>query len=477
MANNFKSVEITRTAGGSPTLVNCTTTSAIVSSILVAVADAGSAVNPVASMELFLQKSGGSVVSLKIIKAGTNFLVKGTTTEMLEKNIVLENGDALIMTFGTFSGGGSVTVVANYMERTASVATSNLADLNDVSSAAATSGQVLAWDGTQWEPTTSSGTLTDTGDLAEQSSGTEPLNRYMKNLNSLAALTDGVSSAPEDVLSDTPGNVNFVVENNTLSPAPPQKVTFDQIIQALMVGPLTDIANDPSNNLSLATFTGSGGVGDFNNDGEVGSGDLLDFLTWFGNSWAGANSNLFQPSKMTFTDGVNTLLNDTTWTTIQFDSADYTVTAGTQNVTVDHTTNHSLKLTSQTSPYLLKDVPNKYIELSTEEEVLAIVTTEISNQRITIRATIDLYDSSDIALGSQATFEWHEKGFWEASTHAWTYPGVRTILNSEIAALCSVTDGMENGSFHSVVITLQAKTNSGNATLDLRTPVITLKQA
>jgi len=180
---------------------------------------------------------------------------------------------------------------------------------------------------------------------------------------------------------------------------------------------------------------------------------------------------------MTFTDGVNTLLNDTTWTTIQFDSADYTVTAGTQNVTVDHTTNHSLKLTSQTSPYLLKDVPNKYIELSTEEEVLAIVTTEISNQRITIRATIDLYDSSDIALGSQATFEWHEKGFWEASTHAWTYPGVRTILNSEIAALCSVTDGMENGSFHSVVITLQAKTNSGNATLDLRTPVITLKQA
>jgi len=125
----------------------------------------------------------------------------------------------------------------------------------------------------------------------------------------------------------------------------------------------------------------------------------------------------------------------------------------------------------------MKDVLTKSIELKTSSGLLAYVSTEVASQRITIRATIDLYDSSDVALGSQGVFEWNEGSFGAADTHAWMFPGILEISNEEIATECGVTDGMDNASFHSVVITLEAITNGGNATIDLRTPQITLKQA
>lgn len=464
MALNYKSFQFQSTANQSVIPVQCNTTSCLVRSATV-YNSTGSAVTCTPRV----QKSGDAQIDLKAFTING-----GDTVSLLIEPIILENGDAFKVSFG----GAGLLLFVSYVESTATLNATSVKELSDWSTTTPSDGQIPVWDNAsgQYVPTTSGATLTDTSGLAEQSSGTEPWNRYMKNLNSLAALTDGAANAPEDVLSGTPGNVNFVVENNTLSPAPPQKVNFEQIIQALIAQGLTDVAGDPANNLSLATFTGSGGVGDLNNDGQVSSADLLEFLINFGGSWAGSNSMLFQESEMEFSDGVLTTLNDTTWTTIQFDSADYTVFAGTQNVTVDYTTNHSVKFESQTSPYLLKDVLNKYIELKTRNGVLAFVTTELASQRITIRATIDLYDSSDVALGSQGVFEWKEESFAEAGINVWTQPGVFQITNDLIATECGVTDGMENGSFNSIVITLQAKTSGGNATIDLRTPMITLKQ-
>jgi hypothetical protein len=299
----------------------------------------------------------------------------------------------------------------------------------------------------------------------------------MKNLNSLAALTDNASSDPEFVLSDTPQDVYFVVENNTLLPAPvPQKLSFDQIIQALMAGPLTDIANDPTNNLSLATFTGSGGLGDLNNDGEVSTADLLEFLTMFGNSWTDPVQSLFDESVFTFSDSDIVTLNDSTWTTLSFDLGDYSVTAGTQNVTVDHTTNHNVKFASQTSPYLLRDVPYKEILLNAVNGEFAEVTTDIANQTITVRAVIDVFNISGVALGAQGYFDWTEKTFGQAGTKTWNGPGQKQITSSEIATECGVTDGLDNTAFDSVVVTLQAKTDAGEATIRLKKPRITLRQ-
>jgi len=464
MALNYKSYQFESTGSQSVVPVNCNTTSCLVRSATV--------YNSTASTLTCIprvQKDGQAQISLKAFS-----ITSGQTVSLLIEPVILENGDVFSVTFG----GSGLVLFVSYVESTAVLNATSVKELSDWSTTAPADGQIPVWDNAsgQYVPTTSGATLTDTSGLPEQSSGTEPWNRYMKNLDALDPLTDVGANVPEDVLSGTPGNVNFVVENNTLSPAPPQKVTFEQIIQALMAGPLGDMANDPNNNLSLATFTGSGGLGDLDNDGAVGSNDLIAFLIYFGNSWAGSNSGIFQESIMVFEDGLATILNDTTWTTLEFDSADYTVIAGTQNVSVDYTTNHSVEFESQTSPYLLKDVLNKYIELKTNTGALGLVQAELAGQRITIRATIDLYDSSDVALGSQGVFEWKEESFDEAGVSVWVQPGVLEITNDLIATECGVTDGMENDSFNSIVITLQAKTSAGSATMDLRTPMITLKQ-
>jgi hypothetical protein len=463
MALNYKSFQFESTASQSVVPVNCNTTSCLVRSATVYNAT-GSDLTCIPRV----QKSGEVQLDLKAFSVGT-----GQTVSLLIEPIILENGDQ----FKVSLGGAGLRLFVSYVESTAVLNATSVKELSDWSTTAPADGQIPVWDNAsgQYVPTTSGATLADTGGLPEQSSGTEPLNRYMKNLDALDPLTDLSSSDPEDVLSDNPGDVNFVVENNTLSPAPPQKVTFEQIIQALMAQGLTDIANDPNNNLSLATFTGSGGVGDLNNDGQVSVADLLSFLTYFGSTWTDPIQSLFTPSVVKFTDSDNVIL-DEAWTTLSFAQSDFTVTAGTQNVIVDYTTNHDIKFASQTSPYLLRNVPYKEILLSTHQGNLASVITQVADQEISVRVTIDLFNVGGTALGGQGYFDWTSKTFKEAGTSFWLGPGMIEITSSEIATQCSVTDGLDNTSFDSVVVKLQAKTNGGGATLNLNSPRITLRQ-
>jgi hypothetical protein len=463
MALNYKSYQFESTDAQTVEAVDCTTTSCLVRSATV-YNSTGSGIGCTPRV----QKDGLSQVDLKAFT-----IAGGETVSLLIEPVILENGDSFWVSFG----GPGLVLFVSYVESTAVLNATSVKELSDWSTTAPADGQIPVWDNAsgQYVPTTSGATLADTGGLPEQWSGTEPLNRYMKNLDALDPLTDLSSSDPEDVLSDNPGDVNFVVENNTLSPAPPQKVTFEQIIQALMAQGLNDIANDPNNNLSLATFTGSGGVGDLNNDGEVSTADLLSFLTNFGATWTDPIQSLFTPSVVKFTDSDNVIL-DETWTTLSFAQSDFTVTAGTQNVIVDYTTNHDIKFVSQTSPYLLRNVPYKEILLSAHQGNLASVTTQVADQEISVRVTIDLFNVGGTALGGQGYFDWTSKTFKEAGTSVWLGPGMIEITSSEIATQCSVTDGLDNTSFDSVVVKLQAKTNGGGATLNLNSPRITLRQ-
>lgn len=465
MALNYKSYQFTSPSALGIVPITCTTTSCLVRSATVY-----NSTSSTLTCESQVQKSGQS----SFLKFNEFYVVAGETKSLLIEPVVLENGDSLRVVFG----GSGMSLFISYVESTAVLNATSVKELSDWSATTPQDGQIPVWDNTAGEyvPTTTGATLTDTSGLPEQDSGTEPLNRYMKNLNLLDPLTDGSSSDPEDVLSDTPGDVNFVVENSSLSLAPPQKVTFSQIIQALMAGPIGDIASDPNNNLSLATFTGSGGLGDLNNDGAVSTGDLLTFLTAFGASWSSATNSTFQPSVVQFNDSDIVVLNDTSWTTLSFDLGDFTATAGTQNVTVDYTTNHDIKFASQTSPYLLKNVPYKEIHLSVIENDLADITTQMSGQEIDIRAAIDLYDSNGTPLGGQGYFTWANKSFVQAGNNNWEGPGFLEITSSEIASKCGVTNGLDNTSFDSVVVTLQAKVNSGSATMRLNKPKVTLRQ-
>ena len=465
MALNYKSYQFTSTGFQSVVPVTCSTTSCLVRSATVynsTVADLYCKVK--------VQKSGASSY-VDFVKFT---VTTGETKSILIEPVILQNGDSLQVTFE----GNGMSLFVSYVESTAVLNATSVKELSDWSTTAPLNGQIPVWNNTlgEYVPTTSGATITDTSGLPEQSTGSEPWNRYMKNLDLLDVLTDNASNDPEDVLSDNPSDVNFVVENSALTTPRPQKVTFEKIIQALLAGPIGDLASDPNNNLSLATFTGSGGVGDFNNDGEVTTADLLTFLTNFGDAWSNVSNTTFVPSVVEFNDSDIVTLNDASWTTLSFDLGDFTATAGTQNVTVDYTTNHDIKFASQTSPYLLKNVPYKEVLLSVISGNLAEVVTQMADQTIDIRAAIDLYDSVGTSLGARGHFVWANKSFPEAGNNNWSGPGTLEITSSEIATQCSVTDGLENTSFDSVVVTLQAKVSSGTATMQLNKPKVTLRQ-
>jgi hypothetical protein len=428
MPLNYKSIQKSSTAAQTIEVYECTVTSALVKSISIYNGSGGSA-----DVTAKIQKSGESQRVLYQNKAIGN----DTTIQILDEVVILENGDTIFIEFSASDIDSTTMLVENVSALSAS----------------------------------------DTSQLPQQSSGVEPWNRYMKNFDSLDTLTDSSSSNPEDVLSGSASTINFVVENNTLSPAPPQKVTFSNIIQALILQGFTDIADDPGNNFSLSTFTGSGGVGDLNDNGSVETADLLAFLVTFGSSWSNAANSLFQDSVVSFSDGVYTAINDTTWTTLPFDSGDYTVTAGTQNVTVDDTTNHDIKFESQASPYLLRDVPYKEIYVYAPPGQFALVTTSLANQRITVRLVVDLFNSSDGSLGAQGTFEISEASFGSSAAHPWINAPINVeITSQQIGDACSVADGLDNANFYYAVVSLQAKTNAGDGTIKLRKPKITLRQ-
>lgn len=173
MANNFKSAEFTRTAGGSEILIDCTIPAVIVNSVYVSVADVGTAEYPITFVRLdFRKTSQGSQRTIAIIKKNENtgILKREYRIELLDKPVILNAGDRLTMSWGAMTGGGSVSCILNYMERTAELGSANIGELNDVSATTPVDGQALVWSGSAWTPTATAGTITSTDALTEGSS-------------------------------------------------------------------------------------------------------------------------------------------------------------------------------------------------------------------------------------------------------------------------------------------------------------------
>lgn len=467
MANNFKSDEQTRTAGGFPTLVNCTTTSVIVSSVLIAVADVGSADYPVFEMELFFKKSGSSPRSLRLFK-GTG-LPKGSTTEVLEKNVILENGDQLLMNFGTITGGGSVTVITNYMEKTADVATSEVSDLSDVSSVDPDNGQVLVYNSSSgnYEPTTLGDVadIGDTGDLPEQTTGFEPRNRYMKNFGSLSQLQNtGNTETATEVLKNSPEDVVFVGCNSgyTGLEGVPFSFTFENIIQALLQGALEEISADPGNGVDIATLTGTGGIGDLDDDGAVSTADLLDFLVNFGQNWSLGNSSLFQPTKLKFVDGTTTLV-DGNLTVLGFDSNDSVgPLAGTQDVTVDGS-NNLVKIDKSSAAYPLHVLLDKHLLVGARgNHGILQVTTQVAGETLELLARVKIYDEANVQLGNTIEEAIYSQTFNEAVTDFLVATESHALItNTTVEDITGYSLGWKNSNFRYLTVQIVAKTRNG----------------
>lgn len=202
MANNFKSAEFTRTAGGSEILVDCTVPSVIVNSVYVNVSDVGTADYPITFVRLqFRKTSGGTYRTLAAVKKdeAASVLNKDYRTELLDKPVILNSGDTLMMSWGVVSGGGSVSCIVNYMERTAELDVTNIGELNDVSATTPANGQALVWNGSFWTPTATAGTITDTDALTEGST-----NLYFTGARADARIALASIEDLADVASMTP---------------------------------------------------------------------------------------------------------------------------------------------------------------------------------------------------------------------------------------------------------------------------------
>jgi len=134
MANNFKSKEVTYTTSGTQSLLTCSVTSIIVSSITFQVEDGDTA----SASDLLFSKDGGTTRSIKKIKT----LSGGSAVEFLDRSFVMNDNDQLQLSVTSLSGTAVATI--HYLEKTASAASGNLGDLDNVSAATPSDNYVLA---------------------------------------------------------------------------------------------------------------------------------------------------------------------------------------------------------------------------------------------------------------------------------------------------------------------------------------------
>lgn len=458
MANNFKSKEVHFTTSSTLPLLTCNTTSVIVSSITYqGTASASSAT-------LKFTKSGGTARDVLVEKAPADL-----TLEFLTKSFVLENGDSFSMSVGGLSG--TATVTLHYMERTADVATSTLGDLSNVSSTAASGGQILAYNAatSSWEPQTLSGadlgTASDTGDLPAETvanGGTEPLNRYMKGLNGLDDLTDNSSNLPAHVLYSDPGNVHFVVENNSLTTPVVQKVTWDQLIKSIIEVGVNDLV--AAGYGSTATFSPGGILGDLNGDGSVSTADLLEFLTLFGQSWADNAGDFWQPTTADVSNANNTVISDSI-TTLSFDATDVTVTQGTQAVTVSGAANTITIESGSDTPMSALSTKKLRVTSKSGSDAFTVITDQ-ALETVYYWVVVRCYDSSDVQVGYTVQYLVGVQNFPEAGTYS-----TSTVVGNSFGDIPAseftgnMTDGLANTDIEKIVVNFAASNDSGNGTI------------
>jgi hypothetical protein len=462
MANNFKSLQQPfTTANQTIDLLTCSVTAIIVSKVQINILPSGTG-----KFHLLLTKSGQGSVKLATKKWATSN--DDEVFDLIDKSFVLEDGD--VITGQTENSGTTVQVTVHYMERTADVATSALGDLSNVSGTTATDGQFLVYDNATgtWGPQTLSGanlgTASDTGDLPEDTVGAEPRNRYMKGLNGLDDLTDNSSNLPAHVLYSDPANVHFVVENNSLSTPVVQKVTWDQLIKSIIEVGVNDLV--AAGYGSTATYTSSGGIlGDLNGDGAVGSGDLLEFLVLFGQSWADNAGAFWQPTTATVANANNTIISSSV-TTLSFDSPDVTVTQGTQAVTVSGAAN-TITIESGSGNTPMSALSTKKLRVTSESGVDAFtVITYQADEIVQYWVVVRCYDSSGVQVGSTVQYQMAQGNFGEAGTYSTGTAQANTfgdIPASEFTG--NITDGLANTDIEKIVVNFGASNSSGDDTI------------
>lgn len=117
--------------------------------------------------------------------------------------------------------------------------------------------------------------------------------------------SDG-SGSVIDAINDHPNELTFVVDSTIPNQTGSKKFTVQDFYTAIVTAGLEDLDNGGFVDIADYVGTTSGVVGDFNDDGSVGSADLIEFLILFGTTHEG-NNGAFGVAKVEIQSNTSTV--------------------------------------------------------------------------------------------------------------------------------------------------------------------------
>lgn len=265
------------------------------------------------------------------------------------------------------------------------------------------------------------------------------------------ARDDGVAD-PVTVIAENPELLTLVVESDVAGYTGLKQFTVQQMFQGIVQGGLQDMEND-GYIADVADYEGttSGVLGDFNDDGSVGSADLLDFLVLYGTVYVGDNgafsstevpidNSNYLNEMLSFYDATDVLPQYFNW-----DDADVgTVVTGGVSVNTygsDETPANTVEFVSGTNPqYPITSWTQKKVVISAKGNTNNphfYAQDSVAGQEKKIVANVRTFDSSGTLLQEQIRVIATVVSFLPGSkTYSWTDvfgAGVSSVVDVPLA--------------------------------------------
>jgi len=277
----------------------------------------------------------------------------------------------------------------------------------------------------------------------------------------LPPITPGSGEDVANVLASNPTNFLFAVDD--FAENDHKKVTLDDIAGALAAGLVDGL---PTGGTAYYTGETSGLPADLNNDGQVSTADLLEFLTAFGEVGDGSDTSV----RLTTTASLS--LDDTNEgpdnaDTLTFTTSDSAISTGTAALTVDGTNNKLVFYNDGTASglpaqYFFDGNPNRKYKFHTTSGGTNpfSVTLNVSSARISIRARIESFDAE--TSGNSVGVRYEPLAYYTEADDAAQYD-VNFINGAEFIIHEGSFNSLLDGDAKRVEISFEGYTDNGEA--------------
>jgi len=209
------------------------------------------------------------------------------------------------------------------------------------------------------------------------------------------------NTKPANAIKDNAEDITLVAKSDISGQEGTYKFNLDDFFTGIVQSGLGEAIDNGYGDAATYTGTTSGILGDFNDDGGVGSADLLTFLTLYGTQFNGDLTQLFQPSSIKVTAGVDQVVTwggDDDLQTLTFASDDTSsVVPGSQTITVLDSS-EEIQFSSGAG-YGLEVFPGMRAGVASSRAATTLyVKTYVENNAFSYYVIVKTYDSSDTLL-------------------------------------------------------------------------------